>query len=749
MDGIRRVFLGALLLLALGAGAGSASAAACAGSGEAPCPYSAASAFGQRAEGVLRFPEAVAVDTQGDVYVADQLSFVVQKFSAAGAFEGQWGSYGGGHGQFGPIGGIATDAAGDVYVVDSEHDRIEKFDANGNFLLAWGRAGSGLGQFHFGSSQDFTKPPGGGIAISGDYVYVADSGNNRIQRFNPQGGEAMAWGSKGSAPGQFIYPRGVAANAEEVVVADNDNHRLELFTPEGAYVNEVGTAGAGVGQFSFPYGIALDAAGNIYVADDTNHRVAKLSSLLQFLGVWGGFGSKPGQLAFPRAIASDPAGDTYVADTANDRIEVYNPEGAYLRTIGISARGPGELTAPRGVAVDPTGRVLVSDTVGNRVESFATDGAFLGQWTFAGPGVRGFRAPASLAVDPKGPVFVADRGNERVVRLWGDGTPLQELGGPSALGGAQMSGAFSVAVSPANEETYVADAAHNRILVYGPEGKLRAKWGANGGDGTAGSGRGAFDHPQAVAIDAAGDAYVADTANNRIVELSPTGETIGEWGQRGTANGRFRSPTGIAVDAEGNVYVVDSENNRIQVFSREGHFLAKWGNRGIGLGQFSFPTAIAIGCEGAAYVADTLGNRIERFQLSSSAGGGCEATGTWPPPLDVAPVLSVKLPRATGILARRGLALSVSCQRGCRVLVTATLTPISGRHRRAVKLLASARALPVTLAGHVRLRVSAHALSTLRRELGRRREMTARVTIVAEGPTGRRTTLRRGYLVRR
>ncbi len=78
---------------------------------------------------MLRFPEAVALDATGDVYVADQLGYVVQKFSVSGAYEGEWGSFGGGHGQFGPIGGLAMDAAGDVYVVDSSHDRIQKFDA--------------------------------------------------------------------------------------------------------------------------------------------------------------------------------------------------------------------------------------------------------------------------------------------------------------------------------------------------------------------------------------------------------------------------------------------------------------------------------------------------------------------------------------------------------------------------------------------------------------------------------------------
>jgi tripartite motif-containing protein 71 len=738
----------ALALLCSGTQAASASAEACPGSGGHPCPYAAAQIIGQRAEGVLRFPEAVAVDTQGNVYVADQLSYVVEKFTDAGAFVGEWGSYGGGHGQFGPIGGIATDAAGNVYVVDSSHDRIQKFDPTGVFLTSWGHQGNEVGEFSFGSSQDYTKPPGGGIAVAGNYVYVADSGNNRIERFNLTGGEGMAWGTGGTGLGQFLYPRGVAANETEVIVSDDDNHRIERFDPNGAFQAAAGSHGTGPGQFGFPYGVALDAARNIYVADDINHRVVKLSPQLAFLGAWGGFGSKPGQLAFPRAIASDPAGDTYVADTANDRIEVYDTNGNYLRTLGASARGPGQLTAPRGLAIDPAGRLLASDTVGNRIETFAAGSeAFAGQWTAAGGHAAAFNTPAGIAVDPLGSVYVADRANARLVRLWGDGTFLGEIGGPAGIGGAQLAGAGSVAVATGPDETFVADTGHNRVLVYGPDGTLRAKWGAGGGSGAAGAGPGEFDHPAAVAVDANGTSYVADTANNRVVKLAPDGSVLTMWGSRGTADGRFHSPNGVAVDGAGDVYVLDGENNRVQVFDGEGRFLAKWAQRGFGLGDLSQPGAIAVDCNGSVYVADTNNNRLQRFDLFAAHGGGCLAPGSWPPPLDVAPVLNVRLPRAGGILARRALALNVSCQRGCKILVSASLAPL-GRPR-GVALIAAARGLPPARAGHVRLRVGPLGLRRLRRQLGRHTAMRARVRIVAAGPTGRRTTLVRTYTVRR
>ncbi len=744
------VLAGGLSWLAwMSVSAAVAAAESCPGAGNAPCPYTSAGIIGQRAEGVLRFPEAVAVDAQGNVYVADQLSYVVQEFSATGTFETQWGSYGAGPGQFGPIGGLATDAAGNVYVVDSSHNRIEKFTAGGSFITSWGHRGSEPGEFEFGSSQNYTQPPGGGIAVAGEYVYVADSGNNRIQRFNLGGGEPLAWGTHGSQPGQFSYPRGVAANESEVIVSDDDNHRIEKFNTEGAFEAEAGSEGDGPAQFAFPYGVALDAAGNVYVADDSNDRVVKLTPQLQFAGTWGSFGSKPGQLAFPRALASDPAGDTYVADTANDRIQVFDPEGNYLRTLGISARGPGLMTAPHGLAIDPTGQLLVSDTDGNRIESFAAGSdAYVGQWTLAGGYSDSFYYPGGIGIDPLGSVYVADVGNQRLVRLWGEGTYRSEIGGPAELGGAQLAGAGSVAVSSASGNTYVADTNHNRVLMYSPQGSLLAKWGAGQGDGSAGGAAGEFNHPDALAVAPSGNVYVADTGNQRIVELSATGNVLDEWGAKGTADGHFRSPVGVAVDAAGNVYVLDSENNRVQVFSPSGGFITKWGVRGDGVGEFSQPSAIAVDCNGDVYVADTNNNRVERFNLLAAAGSGCLAPGAWPPPLNVAPVLHVSLPRPAGILARRGLALAVSCQRGCKILATATLAAL-GHGRRAVHLIAAARGLPAQATDHVRLPVGAGALRRLRSQLGEHRTMTAHVTIIAAGATGLRTTITRSYLVSR
>jgi hypothetical protein len=145
-------------------------------------------------------------------------------------------------------------------------------------------------------------------------------------------------------------------------------------------------------------------------------------------------------------------------------------------------------------------------------------------------------------------------------------------------------------------------------------------------------------------------------------------------------------------------------------------------------------------------VADTNNNRVERFELASPAPTGC-LSGSWPPPLNVAPVLRVSLATRGGILARRTLALNVSCQRGCKVLVTATLSP-PGRPA-VVPLIAAAKPLAPSRTGRVRLGVGPSALQRLRKTLGPRTAMTAHVRIVAAGPTGKRTTTNETYTVTR
>jgi DNA-binding beta-propeller fold protein YncE len=179
----------------------------------------------------------------------------------------KWGSQGSGDGQFDLAFGVATDAARNVYVADSRNHRIQKFDSSGNFITKWGSYGSGDGQF---------IGPGAVATDAAGNVYVADAGNGRIQKFGSTGNFVTKWGSPGSGDGQFDEPFGVATDtAGNVYVAEFSNHRVQKFDSTGTFLTKWGSGGSGDGQFSVPYGVATDAAGNVYVADLYSYRIQK------------------------------------------------------------------------------------------------------------------------------------------------------------------------------------------------------------------------------------------------------------------------------------------------------------------------------------------------------------------------------------------------------------------------------------------------------------------------------------------
>ncbi len=214
-----------------------------------------------------------------------------------------FGSFGSGPGQFSSYAaGIAVNpASGDVYVVDVENARVERFDADGNFLSAFGTPGAADGQFDFASS-----PSGIAIDSSDGSVYVADAGNNRIQKFTAGGSFSLAFGSAGAGSGELNGPRGVAVDPSsgEVYVADTGNNRVQKFDSTGSYIGQFGSQGSDDGQFSGPTDIAVDSTGDVYVLEPFI-RVQRFDSAGTFEVVFA-----PSELAYsPRAMTVDPSSD--------------------------------------------------------------------------------------------------------------------------------------------------------------------------------------------------------------------------------------------------------------------------------------------------------------------------------------------------------------------------------------------------------------------------------------------------------
>ncbi|HEX8053896.1 MAG TPA: hypothetical protein VF517_12960 [Thermoleophilaceae bacterium] len=317
----------------------------------------------------------------------------------------------------------------------------------------------------------FALPDGIGTDNAGN-VWVADSQNNRIQRFSPTGEvlpfQAFAKRGWSQAPGRFKLPYDVDADAlGNLFVADTQNNRIQKFTPEGRFVRMWGrnggdgTAGVGPGEMDQPRGLATDPFGNVWVADHENARVLKFDNdgkLLLTLGANGGdgsYGEGVGEFNSPRGICSDSAGTIYVADDVNHRIvKLANADGRVLATFGKPGgpasgfgTGPGEFRLPYGCAVDNRNRLWVADTNNNRVVVLTTDGLFIRNWGVnggdgtGGSGQGEFDEPYNAGGDCAGNIYISDEDNHRVQVFGEPGSPrpvcppgLTLSGGRASLG---------------------------------------------------------------------------------------------------------------------------------------------------------------------------------------------------------------------------------------------------------------------------------------------------------------------------
>ena len=175
---------------------------------------------------------------------------------------------------------------------------------------------------------------------------------------------------------------------------------------------------------------------------------------------------------------------------------------------------------------------------------------------------------------------------------------------------------------------------NNRVQKFTSNGAYLTQWGSMG------SGNGQFNAPFGIAIDAAGNVYVADSGNHRIQKFTSNGAYLTQWGGLGSGNGQFNGPRGVATDAGGNVYVAEQLNNRIQKFTSTGAYIARWGSTGSGNGQLNAPFGITVDAAGSLYVAELFNNRIQKFTSNglylTQGGGPGSGNGQFSNPIGVA-----------------------------------------------------------------------------------------------------------------
>lgn len=291
----------------------------------------------------------------------------------------------------------------------------------------------------------------------------------------------------------------------------------------------------------------------------------------------------------PNAVAVDHAGNVYVADTGNDAIRKISPEGIVTTLAGLvkNRSAPhknhaARFWAPFGVAVDALGNVFVADTANNVIRKISPRGKLT---TVAGlPGAPGnadgpastarFRNPWSVAVDASGNVFVADMSNNTIRKISTNGMVYTFAGQAGMSGnsdgfgnGARFNNPFAVAVD-SEGNVYVSDSANDVIRKITMARVVTTLAGQPGSAGnTDGNGTDArFWNPQGLAVDSAGNIYVADTGNNVVRKITPMGvvSTLPDPVDGSGKPIKLSSPGGVAVDDAGNIYVADTDNHCIR-----------------------------------------------------------------------------------------------------------------------------------------------------------------------------------------
>jgi len=535
-----------------------------------------------------------------------------------------------------PIGtpwGMVQDGLGNTYISDHFSSRIFKVDSTGKLSVV---AGDGInnynGDTHAAILAELSSPQGLAFDATTNIgaLYIADTGNDVIRVVNTGASAITLFAHTGSA----------------LTVGPGD----------------IDTVPAGT-ALSAPAGVAVDAAGNIYIADTGNSAIRKLTQSSGAMTVvagnlTAGYSGDGGaatsaELNLPAGITLDASGDVFIADTANHAIRVVNLSGSTKSFFGVSIAN-GNIDT---IAGTPPTACATPPSCGDGVSGGAKSAAF--------------NAPDGVFLDGSGNLWIADTGDQ-VVR-WVDSTATVFLAAgtyvttcnvaPCGDGGAPTSANFSVPTSlfvDGSGNLLVADEQDNsvrKITTPTGSGTISTTFGVIFNQGYYGDGGPATPNAelldsQGVAVDAAGNVYIADTDNNvirkvdthgTITTVAGTGSPCNPGGNPGCGDGaaataaQLNGPQGVFVDGSGNIFIADTRDNAIrEVVASTGKIQAVAGTEALfpcdptstpgcgdggaaGSASLGFPAAVFLDSAGNIYIADTNSNVIRAVNLSGAA----------------------------------------------------------------------------------------------------------------------------------
>src|SRR5271157_575443 len=671
-------------------------------------------------------PQGVGTDAAGNVYISSPLGCVF-KLDQSGTLTRYAGTCRPGYsGDGGPAtsaqifnpSGVATDSSGNLYVAETyPYSRVRKVSPSGVISTVAGNgkllAGStGDGGPATNASLGFADPshqPAGLAVDSAGNIYIADTDGNSIRKVSSATGIITTVAGTGHAgysgdggpatSAELNSPVGVAVDsAGNLYIADRQNLRVRKVSTAGVITTVAGngttTSSSDVGGPAAnvsiaPQGVAVASAGNLYIA--ASLYIFKVSAAGIITIVAGGFYGFSGDggpanragLTSPVGVAVDSAGNTYIADQGNDHVRKVSAAGIITTVAGNGTAFSGDggpatsavLYFTASVATDSSGDLYVTDLTNQRVRKVSPAGLITtvagnGTYGFAGDGGAAVNAelasPYGLAIDLAGNLYIGDAGNQRVRKVSPGGIITTVAGsasyGSSGDGGpatsAQLNIPQGVAVDAAGN-LYIADSNNHRVRKVSPGGTITTVAG-NGTAGYTGDGGPAtsaeLNHPQFVALDSVGNLYIADlfacvvrkvTADGAISSYAGDGACFftGTGGDGGPATSAQLAPYGIAFDSADNLYIVDDASQRVRKVSTNGtittiagqpiidgfpgYYIGDWGLATNA--QFNVPSGVVVDSTGKIYVADTGDNAVRvllpNTPSSLSVGGGNNQTG--------------------------------------------------------------------------------------------------------------------------
>ncbi len=662
-------------------------------------------ADGQGSAAAFAWPGGLAIDAQGNLYVGDVSNDSIRKITAGGmvttlaGFSGRNG-YADGVGvaaKFNQPKHVAVDLQGNVYVAEDANAVVRKITPTGEVSTLAGLAGHHGYEDGLGSAARFSGLKGIAVDRAGT-VYVSVS-LRTIRAISPQGVVTTIAGRQETfesidgaglnAGFGRLGPMAFDADQNLYII---DGKSVRKMTPErvvttlaghptaGGLVNATGTAA----RFGSLTSIACDAQGNVIVSDWDNSLIRKISPagvVTTWAGVHGQTGSNNGSLQeatfeMPLAVTVDATGNGYVAEQANSTIRKISVSGevsTFAGAINLSGSADGigpaaRFTGPTGVAVDSAGTIYIADrdnhvirrVVGSAVTTLAGVPRQIGSTDGVGSAAR-FYYPTDVAVDRSGNVYVLDMGNSTIRKVTPSGMVTTLAGSAGSLGSNDGVGASArfgftgwggIAMSP-TDVLFVADGFGCMIRTVLPDGTVTTYAGKPGvgitQDGTRETAT--FSFTQDVAVDSKGNVFVAEGFGHALRKIAPDGKVTtvaGHPEEFGTNDGpaleaRFRSVASLAVDQFDNLLISDSGNYVIRRMTPGGSVSTIGGFAGYagmhdGVGadaRFGIPAGLAVGPSGTLYVADRHYNAV-RQGVASTTGPSVPAV-EWASP---APILS-------------------------------------------------------------------------------------------------------------